>query len=166
MLSATINEPAWRAVVGFEGSFEVSDAGEVRSVRTGLQRRKFRRASGHEAIYLVAGAVRRCLMVHAMVLEAFVGPRPEGCVARHRDGVACNNGVGNLRWGTPLENSADARAHGTTPAGVRNPHAKLTTHDVLAIRASSASRAVLAARFDVRLETISSIRNRQSWSHV
>jgi hypothetical protein len=166
VLSANINGPRWAPVVGFEQRFEISDAGQVRSMRTGRLRRTFRRASGHEAIYLVDGAVRRCLMVHAMVLQAFVGPRPAGCVARHRNGVAWENNLGNLCWGTWLENSADARQHGTTAAGNRNPHAKLTTEAVLAIRASSESRAELAAAHGVRLETISSIRNRQSWLHV
>lgn len=50
--------------------------------------------------------------VHALVLEAFVGPRPRGGVARHLDGNPKNNTLGNLAWGTVLENAADRQGHG------------------------------------------------------
>jgi hypothetical protein len=45
--------------------------------------------------------------VHHIVLEAFVGPRPEGAVACHTDCDNLNNKVSNLRWDTPTGNVAD-----------------------------------------------------------
>ena len=75
--------------------------------------------------------------VHALVLEAFVGPRPS---ARHHgahfpDRDSANNRASNLRWALPEENEADKRAHGTHPRGGR----RLATDDatVAAIRASA-----------------------------
>jgi len=47
-----------------------------------------------------------------MVLEAFVGPCPEGMECCHRDGNPANNHVGNLYWGTRSENLYDAVRHG------------------------------------------------------
>jgi hypothetical protein len=46
--------------------------------------------------------------VHHLVLEAFVGLRPQGTEACHWDGDAANNKLENLRWGTSVENKADA----------------------------------------------------------
>jgi hypothetical protein len=49
--------------------------------------------------------------VHRLVLEAFVGPSPEGWHCCHGDGAPWNNRVENLRWGTPAENGADKIKH-------------------------------------------------------
>jgi len=54
----------------------------------------------------------RIFRVHRLVLEAFVGPCPEGMECRHLDGDPSNNRLENLRWGTPAENTEDKRKHG------------------------------------------------------
>ena len=54
--------------------------------------------------YIVIGGKR----VHRMVLEAFVGPCPEGMQCRHLNDVKNDNRLNNLAWGTRKENSADA----------------------------------------------------------
>ena len=51
--------------------------------------------------------------VHHLVLEAFVGPRPEGTEACHGDGNGTNNKLANLRWDTHAENIKDSVSHGT-----------------------------------------------------
>lgn len=51
--------------------------------------------------------------VHALVMETFVGPRPEGSEIRHLDGDRCNNRVDNLKYGTHSENMMDRERHGT-----------------------------------------------------
>jgi hypothetical protein len=51
--------------------------------------------------------------VHLAVLEAFVGPRPPGHVARHGGGGSRDNRLVNLSWGTPSENETDKIEHGT-----------------------------------------------------
>ncbi len=50
--------------------------------------------------------------VHCLVLEAFIGPRPEGYVCRHKDGDPANNHISNLSWGTLRENYDDTIKHG------------------------------------------------------
>jgi hypothetical protein len=49
--------------------------------------------------------------VHRLVLEAFVGPCPEGLECRHLNGVGTNNHLGNLKWGTQQENRQDTVRH-------------------------------------------------------
>lgn len=58
--------------------------------------------------------------VHRLVLLAWVGPPEAGQIVRHLDGNKHNNTVGNLAWGTPAENGADAIRLGEMPTGARS----------------------------------------------
>lgn len=166
MLSTDIKASTWRAVPGFEGHYEVSSAGEIRSIQSGRVRRLFVRKNGYRAIYLTAGSQSKCVLVHSVVLSAFVGQRPAGMVCRHLDGNPANNTVSNLAWGTPAENSNDCRMHGRTPIGERNPKAKLTATKVRAIRQSSADASDLAALYGVTREAINNVRKGVTWTAI
>lgn len=116
----------WRPVVGYEGAYEVSDAGQVRSIARRDTRGAYRpgrllaqstKERGHLAVSLWWGNRRRLIGVHRLVLEAFTGPCPDGMEACHYDGDAKNNHLSNLRWDTRVANAADTRrlaAHGNT----------------------------------------------------
>lgn len=110
------------------------------------------------------------VMVHHLVLFAFVGPRPEGFECRHLDGDPSNNFVDNLRWGTHTENMEDRSKHGTLNVrGELNPNAKLTESDVREIRrrvASGETQHKVAGSFDVTPALISAIIRRVIWKHV
>lgn len=58
------------------------------------------------------GGTYQTFRVHRLVLEAFVGPCPEGMECRHGDGDPGNNALTNLSWGTPEQNRGDAREAG------------------------------------------------------
>lgn len=167
MESTPIEQPeCWQLIPGFPG-YEVSSHGCVRAAATRRVRKPFVRSTGYEAHYIKDGAGKlRCVLAHAVVLMAFVGPRPAGCVGRHLDGNTANNRLGNLAWGTHLENSADARRHGRLPIGSKNTAAKLDEAKVLAIRQSTARQADLARQYGVAPITIKAIRERRTWSHV
>jgi hypothetical protein len=62
------------------------------------------------AVALTGGVQRK---VHLLVLEAFIGPRPEGHQGAHENGNKLDNRLDNLRWKTPGENNRDKRRHGT-----------------------------------------------------
>ncbi len=116
---------------------------------------------------------------HRVVLEAFVGPAPEGTEGCHApDPTRSNNALGNLRWDTRSANGFDAfkyRADNGIPdpeshvVGEDNPFAKLTEADILDIRAASA-RGVRntdqAKKYGVCDTHISRIVHRVIWKHV
>ena len=110
---------SWKPVTGTDGRYEVSDQGNVRSlVRPGEPRplRPFPHPrSGHLMIGVCheAGERKRNRYVHRMLLEAFVGPAPDGYESCHRDGEPSNNTLGNLYWGTKSDNRRDSVKHGT-----------------------------------------------------
>jgi len=106
--------------------YEVSDQGRVRSNRRRVPRilkptfntpRKDREQKHRIAYYQIdlygPDGKRRVRLVHHLVLEVFVSPRPEGMLALHNDGDTSNNHVGNLRWGTYADNIKDMKKHGT-----------------------------------------------------
>ncbi|MCC2030629.1 NUMOD4 motif-containing HNH endonuclease [Microbacterium allomyrinae] len=112
----------WRAVVGYEGVYEVSDHGRVRSLnrldsrgrrRRGQMLRPATHKEGYRHVSLRRDGVAKTRKVHLLVLAAFVGPRPIGLVGCHRDGDPGNNEVRNLRWDTQRSNVLDSVKHGT-----------------------------------------------------
>ena len=107
----------WRAVPGYDGQYEVSDLGQVRSFKTGKWRalRQSLNPQGYPMAYLSKDAQRWCVPIHQLVAFVFYGPRPVDREVRHLDGVRTNNALSNLAYGTRSENTYDAIAHGTHP---------------------------------------------------
>lgn len=101
----------WRPVPGWEGLYEVSSDGQIRSLRAGRPMRTFITEKGYRRVYLYRGKRIQRVRVHTAVLGAFVGPRPAGMVTRHLDGNPANNHLSNLAWGTHAENEADKKRH-------------------------------------------------------
>lgn len=110
----------WKDITGYEGLYQVSDQGQVRSLdrrvkskgsgsylRKGqLIKPKIRR-DGYPSVGLRRDGGREFLLVHRLVLEAFVGVRPEGMEARHLNDVKGDPRLENLVWGTRSENNYD-----------------------------------------------------------
>jgi hypothetical protein len=69
---------------------------------------------GYLTVTLSEKGTTATIKLHRLVLEAFIGPRPQGMVCRHLDGNKLNNRLSNLLWGTPAENAADRVLHGQT----------------------------------------------------
>jgi len=115
----------WLPVVGLEWVAEVSSLGNVRTVDRIVQRRngttytvrgRPRRPSfthGYAQVPFKVNGEQVQRYVHTMVLEAFVGPRPEGQEARHGVAGQSDNSVGNLSWGTHSDNNRDQVRDGT-----------------------------------------------------
>ena len=119
----------WKPVKGYEGIYEVSNHGRVRSLdrvvtysdgRVRRHKGKILSAplsrDGYPAVNLHTQGRLKKRTVHSLVAEAFVGPRPEGMEVCHNDGSKTNNHVDNLRYGTRSENMLDRVRHGTNPS--------------------------------------------------
>lgn len=119
------SDEKWLPIAGWEGLYEVSDLGRVKSLerkarnRSGMRRvreRVLKQTPGTDG-KLHVGLHRNGLVssrvVHRLVLEAFVGPCPEGLEACHGPGGALDNRLCNLRWDTRSSNQHDAVREGT-----------------------------------------------------
>lgn len=161
----------WKPVYGFEGFYEVSSLGRVKTIPRASTPTKILSpavdVSGRPRVTLsVLGKITN-RSVSILVCEAFHGPRPKGHQAAHNDGRPANNTPENLRWATPKENNADKKAHGTEPMGERHPNAKLTDDLVREIRAHpEISDRAFAAKLGVCRATVNTVRTGKGWSHV
>lgn len=182
-----INEE-WRDVVGYEGLYQVSNLGRVRSLdrivsrRSGVGRGSAKKqpvqgrlltnsanSSGYSNVTLSSGGRSKTSQVHVLVLKAFVGPRPDGYYCCHSNGDKSDNRVSNLRYDTPRGNCLDRITHGTCLRGEKNHKSKLTTADVLHIRSLSETGVFhwkIAERFGVAKSTVSNILQKRTWCHL
>ncbi len=118
----------WLPVVGYEGLYEVSDHGRVRSLDRRVQvvcaNRTYwntcpgcvlspaSRRSGHLHVSLRQNLQQTTHSVHRLVAFAFAGEPPDGHEVCHGDGDPTNNHSANLRWDTRTENALDTVRHG------------------------------------------------------
>lgn len=167
----------WRDVIGYEGIYQVSNLGQVRSLdRPGRGRwakgRVMRPSSerhGHLHVILCKEGARRTAKIHHLVLEAFRGPCPCGYEGAHRDSDPTNNCLGNLRWATHGDNESDKITHGTTNRGSRHGNLKFSEETVVSIRIRRARGERvrdLAREFGVHRHTIHNIVNQRTWTHI
>mgnify|MGYP001615377444 CR=1 FL=1 len=176
----TIKSERWLPIPGYEGFYSVSDMGRVRQEAGRFHcrgtiyvyhskprlKKLSRKRHGHLAVNIGNFNV---MLVHRLVLLAFVGPCPEGMECRHLDGNPSNNRLDYLCWGTHAENMADTVRHGRTNRGERNPNAKLTDATVLEIRQRSKageSRMAIARSLGLCQSTISYVALGKTWRHV
>lgn len=185
---------AWKEIPGFEGLYEISSDGQVRSLA------RFR----SDGWWMVSRILRPCInrggyamvslflfgkahgrTVHRLVATAHLGspPSPKS-ETRHLNGNRLDNRVENLSWGNAQENAADREAHGRTArgqshgrytkperasCGSHHPGARLTEDQVVDIRrcwGNKESTYQLARRFSVSRRTIKGIIAGKSWRHV
>lgn len=105
----------WLPIPEFEGRYEVSDQGRIRSQLTDkILTPHFRRYS---VVDLRRDGRYFKRYVHHLVAIAFIGPRPTGMLVRHRDDDRRNNSAANLVYGTQSQNMFDAVANGVHPTG-------------------------------------------------
>ena len=116
----------WTAIPGYDGFYEVSNYGNIRSLTRAVPygRHKNMVYKGRDLKQFISGSylsvklaragVLKTMYTHELVLLAFEGARPkfnERCEIRHLDGNKLNNTLDNLKYGTISENVADRKLH-------------------------------------------------------
>jgi hypothetical protein len=170
MIQPTSKEE-WRSVVGFEGRYEVSSLGQVRGVGPRSRGIKTSGPSSdgyyRQVCLYVSAKKTKSVLIHTLVAEAFIGPRPAGLFCCHNDGDGWHNEVSNLRYGTPKSNSEDMVRHGNSLPGSKNAQAKLNENVVSQIKCRrGTSYRDLAVEYGVSFATIQKIMSGEGWKHV
>ncbi len=168
----------WRAVVDYEGWYEVSDRGRVRRVKAGprtypgriLKPQRLAAPPGYWGVRLWNGTGRGVTKkIHLLMADAFLPPKPSPLhEINHRDGDSWNNLLTNLEWLLHADNVRHAFGTGLVGdrRGARNANARLTEDDVLAIRFADTPSKNLAHLYRVTARTIDDIRSLRTWRHL
>ena len=114
----------WKDVLGFDGNYQVSSFGNVRSldkeVRTSIRHSKARKvrgrvlkphvkSHGYYAVSLPKNGKWHATEVHRLVARAFLPNPDKKKTVNHKDGNKLNNHVENLEWASYKENHWHAR---------------------------------------------------------
>jgi hypothetical protein len=161
---------AWLPVIGYEGLYEVSDLGRVRSLPRfntagGVLKTQFDRR-GYGRVSLCCNGVPKVAKVHQIVAAAFIGPCPDGLMVCHGPGGSSDNRVVNLSYGTAQQNVHDKFRDGTMARGERHGRTKLTAasiRDIRARRAQGERVTALAREYGVGHATIGRIISGAVW---
>jgi hypothetical protein len=187
-MSETLDRPevadevveTWRQVCGYEGIYEVSNQGRVKSLfRLNQEGKKLVRRSEriltkakHSAGYIESTLCVRgvCLkyLNHRLVAEAFI-PNPDSKPeVNHKNLIKTDNRISNLEWVTKRENHAHAARAGLY-AAVSNPNVanKMNAKKVEFLREDGClgyPQHVLAWAYGISQSTVSAILSKKSWA--
>lgn len=174
----------WMPIKGYEGLYEISNAGEVRGVDrvvatskstivNGVVRVPPRTiipctsVDGYSRVRLCKNGVKKKVFVHVLVLSHFGEEKTvPSAQCRHMDGNPRNNCIHNLSWGTAQDNWRDRKRHGRGNEGGKNANARLTETSVKEIRTSNQSITEISERYGVTKSCVRHILSRRSWRHT
>ena len=176
----------WKPVKGYEGLYEVSNEGRVRSLDREVKRtsklnkpclmsltgrlikpRLLKR--GYLAVDLYCCGNQSTHRIHRLVLEAFIGLAPDGMECCHYDDDPFNNHLSNLRWDTHQNNLIDLEKNGGRAKGSKIPSSLLTEAQVSKVKwalSHSFTQAEIARHYGVAHQLIHYIAINKTWRHI
>lgn len=171
----------WKDVPGYEGLYQVSDFGKIRSFYFDKLNRSLSNNTkpikpflndGYPQVRLYKNGTKQDYKVHYLVMLSFVCDRPDGMQVGHTNAIRTDNRLINLSWVTPSENSRHAHyVTKTMPftGGEKNSASKLKNKDVINIRklkTNGLSNAEIAKIFKVTRQNINFICKKETWTHL
>lgn len=171
-------EETWKSVVGYEGLYEISSHGRVRSNHESQRRTspflKDANIRGYRMVMLCKGdgSKPKSALIHRLVALAFLGEPPtvKRPTVNHKNMDKADNRVENLEWLSHADNNRHAQPTIKHCKGINKPSNKLTEDQVLAIRMRyvphEVSLAMLAKEYGVSQQTVYAIIHRHKWKHL
>ncbi len=174
----------WKDIPGYEGFYQASSLGRIRSLdrtvkykdgREGFVFGRILKSSpgthGYPMVDVSRDGKRRHVGIHILVALTFHGPKPPDLEVCHRDGNRLNAAKDNLRYDTRSNNQMDRVEHGTHNRGEQNGGCKLREDDVVEIRRllkTGKTQREIASQFGIAQQTVYAIGRglRWSWLHV
>ena len=164
----------WKPIVGYEGLYEVSNMGRVRSldhvdrlgrVIKGKLRKEQKSSNGYRQVCLSKNGQHKIALIHRLVASAFIDNPKRLPEVNHIDENKTNNIASNLEWCTRKYNNQ----YGTKPMrGERHPMAKLSAKQVAEIREKRKSGILLkdiALDYGISTSHACGITRGTWWSH-
>lgn len=169
----------WKEIIGYEGIYEVSDYGRVKSLaRTDLRHNRKEKIlkpvkcnTGYNSVSLSKNGKVEQINIHRLVALTFLDNSNNHPEVNHIDGIKINNELTNLEWCSYSHNIIHAYNTGlrVSPKGSNHHRSKLTESDVIQIRIrldSGETQKSIAKDYGVTPPLISDIKRGISWRHL
>jgi transcriptional regulator with AAA-type ATPase domain len=174
----------WKDIVGYEGLYQVSSLGRVKSLGYGKERiLKGFINSLYLKVCLCNNKKQLNFLIHRLVGQAFISNPENKPEINHIDGDKTNNRVDNLEWVTHKENMEHSNRTGLrnncncgfasvniNNKGEKHPNCKLNDVQVLEIREKYSigiyTQQNLADEYNISKTVISDIINKKLWKHI
>ena len=98
----------WKDIPNYEGIYQISNFGEIRSCKNNKIRKQIKQRSGYMRIILTKNSKQKATNVHILVAKCFVNNQNGYRYVNHIDGDKTNNSANNLEWVTASQNMQHA----------------------------------------------------------
>ncbi len=171
----------WKNIQGYEGKYQVSSFGNVRSLDRIIEYGDISKGQYHSRKgqlltptnsngYLTVGLSGKTFTVHSLVANAFLNKSANNLIINHIDCNKSNNFYKNLEWITQKENIQNSIKTTNGNVGSNQKDAKLNEELVIEIKellnSKKMSQAKIATLYGVSTTTISEIKTGKKWKHV
>ena len=160
----------YKDIVGYEGLYQVSNLGNVKSLKYGKERILKSAINSKGYVVVVLCKNLKCLTkkVHRLVAMAFIPNTENKEQVNHINGIKTDNRVENLEWCTQSENIQHGYNNGLFKSKKGEFHnlAKLLNKQVLDIRKDNRTIKTIALDYNVSVNIIYSIKNYKTWKHI
>ena len=165
------NLEIWKDVQGYEGYYQISNLGRVKSLINNIILKHRPNSKGYQRVNFCLGGLKKDFYVHRLVAFAFLPDVENKPHVNHLDGVKSNNNCHNLEWVTALENNVHCiiKLGRKTKRGENHPNTKFNEKDVLKIRELinlNIEVKEISKMYNVSNNSIYQIKNGRSWKHL
>lgn len=94
----------WKPVVGYEGLYEISNYGELKSLIKDKIKGASIASNGYKMTSLSKGGINKTVCIHSLVASHFIKNPAKKPIVNHRNAIKTDNYIGNLEWATYSEN--------------------------------------------------------------
>jgi hypothetical protein len=164
----------WKNIIGFEGYYEISNLGEVRSIfynkgKLNSKLKQTNRNNGYMFVILYKNGVKHNKNIHRLVAESFILNPEKKEQVNHINGIKSDNKVENLEWNTMSENMIHAFKNGLMNQSCdKNGNSKLTREQVFNIKYGiiKGSQRKIAKELGVSKSIIGLIKLGKVWQEI
>jgi len=130
-----IMEEIWKDIVGYEGKYQISNMGQVKSLVGGREKIIKGRVCGSG--YYEVDLQKKHYTIHRLVAMSFLDNPLKCRNVDHIDRNKLNNNVDNLRWATSQQNIANTKVKNTNTSGFKGVYERITTVYVAKLRSGN-----------------------------